>query len=204
MTKRNPFAKDVPETPSKAPSSPMETTAGSEQRPDHTGVIRGADEAEARRMARYAKAIHDEAERLGVGRVMMLPEIVILARAVMALADAEAEDQRAAYGFLEVEVAEQVAKVTERDEVIENWRAAHHRLWVECDSAITSLRDRNATIERVRALLNEATNMPAHYSIEGAAGPCQSCDQPASTHYHLIGGGCMNSDLQAADDRRAL
>jgi hypothetical protein len=45
MTKRNPFAKDVPETPSKAPSSPMETTAGSEQRPDHTGVIRRADEA---------------------------------------------------------------------------------------------------------------------------------------------------------------
>jgi len=36
---------------SKADSSPVETTAGSEQRPDHTGVIRGADEAEARSSA---------------------------------------------------------------------------------------------------------------------------------------------------------
>jgi len=41
---------------SKAPSSPTETTAGSEQRPDHTGVIRGADEAETR-LARYDAAM---------------------------------------------------------------------------------------------------------------------------------------------------
>jgi len=146
------FAKDA-SAPNEAPSSPVEATAGSEQRPDHTGVIRGADEAEARRMARYAKAIHDEAERLGVGRVMMLPEIVILARAVMALADAEAEDQRAAYGFLEVEVAEQIAKVAERDATIERFER-----WLRAERVISD--SRNATIERLWAQLNEATNVP--------------------------------------------
>jgi len=36
---------------------------------------------------------------------------------------AEAEDQRAAYGFLEVEVAEQIAKVTERDATIARVKA---------------------------------------------------------------------------------
>jgi len=36
---------------------------------------------------------------------------------------AEAEDQRAAYGFLEVEVAEQIAKVAERDATIARVKA---------------------------------------------------------------------------------
>jgi hypothetical protein len=35
-----------PDYGEKAPSSPVETTGGSEQRPDHTGVIRDADEAD--------------------------------------------------------------------------------------------------------------------------------------------------------------
>jgi len=43
------------------------------------------------RQARYAKGIRDELERIGVGRVMMLPDIAIIARAVIALADAEVE-----------------------------------------------------------------------------------------------------------------
>lgn len=43
---------------------------------------------------------------------------------------AEAEDQHAAYGFLEVEVAEQIAKVAERDATIE-------RLWAQlCDGQL--------------------------------------------------------------------
>jgi len=40
-------SEDCPNVTGKADSSPVETTAGSEQRPDHTGVIRPADEAEA-------------------------------------------------------------------------------------------------------------------------------------------------------------
>jgi len=158
----------------KAPSSPMETTDAPGQRPDHTGVIRRADEAE--RFNTYLHAISALSPPRRPDHWVKFSTRMAIADACMALADAEAEDQRAAYGFLEVEVAEQIAKVAER----------------------------NATIERLWRQLNEATNVPARYSVEGAAGPCQSCDQPASTHYHLIGGGCMNSEIQAADDRRSL
>jgi len=56
----------------------------------------------------------------------------------MAIADAEHADLIAAYGFLEIEVAEQIAKVGERD----------------------------ATIERLWAQLNEATNRPDHNDPE--------------------------------------
>jgi hypothetical protein len=140
-----------PDMTSKAPSSPVETTDAPEQRPDHTGVIRGADEAEARSSA----------------LTEALARIESLWNVIRANGDTNARLMR------------------ERDEA---------RAMIATDDI--ELQAKDATIDRLWAQLNEATNVPAHYSVEGAAGPCLSCDQPASTHYHLIGGGCMNSEAK--------
>jgi len=170
----------------KAPSSPTETTDAPEQRPDHTGVIRGADEAEARRMARYAKAIHDEAERLGVGRVMMLPEIVILARAVMAVADAE-------HAALIAEVERLKDLVAAREDTAE-------RLWRELEEA-TNVPDDPTTNQlpvapRLVVGHDAVGNMPMCLVHPEHFMPCSRC----------LGYGCTACDngVQAADDRRSL
>ena len=118
---------------SKAPSSPVETTAGSGQRPDHTGVIRPADEAE--RTNTYLNAITN----LGYDHWVDFSTRRLIASACMALADAE---------------------LTELEASPCAHTALSKIYMAERDEALTNLDDKDATIERLWAQLNEATNVP--------------------------------------------
>jgi hypothetical protein len=194
MTKRNPFAKDLP---SKAPSSPMETTAGLEQRPDHTGVIRPADEAEDRPYV-YAFAIYDDT-RGPTPRV----------RRVMALADAE-------QAALTAEV--------ERLELAIEGMATPRQLRVDLTAAHTEIRRMTAQRNEAEAT-NTPHNDPefgfdktAALSDPGWADPClESCGGQSWTGVNTNYGHRWRCDtcgrnisryvtdaIQRADDRRSL
>jgi len=123
--------------PSKAPSSPVETTDAPEQRPDHTDVIRGADEREARYDAAMTLSHEDYADAL---------------HKVMAVADAE-------NAALTAEV-KRLTRVTQI--IMATGDADHERLSNLLLLALGERDERDATIERLWAQLNEATNVPDH------------------------------------------
>jgi len=52
-------------------------------------------------------------------------------------------------------------------------------------------------LEPNEVMVGEVTLEHGLFEAPIPPGPCQSCDQPSSTHYHLIGGGCMNSEISS-------
>jgi len=173
MTTRNPFAKDLPgycfdcgvvavpergmirhadvcsKQASNPPSSPVETTDAPEQRPDHTGVIRGADEAEALEEAAYDGWTRDQ-----------LVEEILTFISERDFAYAHVDSWKAVLATTNAHV-ERIA--TERDEALIELirlrgRDANH--WQNRERLNAMVTERDATIERLWAQLNEATNVP--------------------------------------------